>query len=144
MIEVLLIEDNPGDVRLTQEVFRYVNPAIRLHVVRDGVQALSFLRREGTDADAARPDLILLDLDLPKMDGREVLAKVKEDCDLKSIPTVILTSSEESDDVARTYRLQASCYLHKPVQLDDFESLIKCINDFWLLKARLARQPIEA
>jgi len=139
-IEVLLVEDSPGDVRLTQEAFRDANPAIHLHVASDGVQAMEFLRQKGVHAHAPRPDLILLDLNLPKMDGREVLLQIKEDASLKTIPTVILTTSDSEVDIVRSYQLQANCYLTKPVQLDAFESLVKSINDFWLTKVKLPQQ----
>jgi chemotaxis family two-component system response regulator Rcp1 len=139
-IEVLLVEDSPGDVRLTQEAFRNANPSIRMHVASDGVEAMAFLRREGTHSHAPRPELILLDLNLPKMDGRQVLAHIKDDADLKTIPTVILTTSEAEADVVRSYQLQANCYLSKPVQLDAFEALVKSINDFWLTKVKLPQQ----
>ena len=139
-IEVLLVEDSPGDVRLTQEAFRDTNARVRLHVATDGVDALAYLRREGAHAHADRPDLILLDLNLPKMDGREVLAQIKEEESLKTIPTIILTTSEAEVDVAKSYQLQANCYLSKPVQLDQFESLVKSINDFWLVRAKLPHQ----
>ena len=136
-VEVLLVEDSPGDVRLTREAFREANFSIRMHVAADGVEAMAFLLREGDHADAPRPDLILLDLNLPKMDGREVLAHIKADQSLKSIPTVILTTSDAQADITKSYELQANCYLSKPVQLDAFESLVKSINDFWLTKAKL-------
>jgi len=136
-IEVLLVEDNPGDVRLTQEAFRNASMSIHLHVASDGVEAMAFLRHEGAHVHAPRPDLILLDLNLPKMDGREVLAHIKQDDSLKSIPTVILTTSEAEVDIVKSYQLQANCYLSKPVQLDAFESLVKSINDFWLTKVKL-------
>jgi chemotaxis family two-component system response regulator Rcp1 len=136
-IEVLLVEDSPGDVRLTKEVFREANMDIRLHVASDGLEAMAFLRRQGTHAHAPRPDLILLDLNLPKMDGRAVLTQIKKDESLKTIPTVILTTSYSQADIVRSYQLQANCYLSKPVQLDEFESLVKSINDFWLTKAKL-------
>jgi chemotaxis family two-component system response regulator Rcp1 len=139
-MEVLLVEDSPGDVRLTQEAFRDANPSIRLHVATDGVEAMTFLRREGIYANAPRPDLILLDLNLPKMDGREVLAHIKEDHTLKTIPTVILTTSDAEADIVKSYQLQANCYLSKPVQLDVFESLVGSINDFWLNKVKLPQQ----
>jgi CheY-like chemotaxis protein len=139
-IEVLLVEDSPGDVRLTQEAFRDANTNIRLHIVFDGVEAMEFLRREGPYVDAVRPDLILLDLNLPKMDGREVLAHIKDDEDLMTIPTVILTTSELEVDILKSYKLQANAYLTKPVQLPEFEGLVKSINDFWLLRARLPQQ----
>jgi two-component system, chemotaxis family, response regulator Rcp1 len=139
-MEVLLVEDSPGDVRLTQEAFRDANPSIRLHVATDGVEAMTFLRREGIHANAPRPDLILLDLNLPKMDGREVLAHIKEDGNLKTIPTVILTTSDAQADIVKSYQLQANCYLSKPVQLDVFESLVGSINDFWLTKVKLPQE----
>jgi CheY-like chemotaxis protein len=138
-IEVLLVEDSPGDVRLTQEAFREANVAIHLHVAVDGVEAMAFLSRKGIHVRAPRPDLILLDLNLPRMDGREVLAHIKEDAGLKTIPTVILTTSDAEVDIVKSYQLQANCYLTKPVQLDAFESLVKSINDFWLEKLRLAQ-----
>ena len=143
-IEVLLVEDSPGDVRLTQEAFRDANRAIHLHVASDGVEAMAFLRHEGAHADAPRPDLILLDLNLPRMDGREVLAQIKEDDSLKTIPTVILTTSEAEADIVKSYQLQANCYLSKPVQLEAFESLVKSINDFWLTKVKLPQQTRQA
>jgi chemotaxis family two-component system response regulator Rcp1 len=139
-MEVLLVEDSPGDVRLTQEAFRDANPSIRLHVATDGVEAMVFLKRAGIHAKAPRPDLILLDLNLAKMDGREVLAHIKEDDTLKTIPTVILTTSDAEADIVKSYQLQANCYLSKPVQLDVFESLVGSINDFWLTKAKLPQQ----
>ena len=139
-IEVLLVEDNPGDVRLTQETFRDANSSIRLHVASDGVEAMAFLRHEGGHIHAPRPDLILLDLNLPKMDGREVLAHIKVDDSLKTIPTVILTTSEAEGDILKSYQLQANCYLSKPVQLEAFESVVKSINDFWLTRVKLPQQ----
>jgi len=139
-IEVLLVEDNPGDVRLTQEAFLDANPSVHLHIASDGVEAMAFLRREGSHTKDPRPDLILLDLNLPKMDGREVLALIKEDASLKTIPTVILTTSEAEADIVKSYQLQANCYLSKPVQLDAFEVLVKSINDFWLTKVKLPQQ----
>jgi two-component system, chemotaxis family, response regulator Rcp1 len=139
-IDVLLVEDSPGDVRLTREAFREANRAIHLHVAADGVEAMAFLKREGINANAPRPDLILLDLNLPRMDGREVLAEIKGDPNLKTIPTIILTTSDSEADIVRSYQLQANCYLSKPVQLDAFENLVKSINDFWLTAARLPQQ----
>ena len=138
-LEVLLVEDNPGDVRLTKEAFLEANKTISLHVASDGVEAMAFLRRTGAHASAPRPDLILLDLNLPRMDGREVLAQIKEDVSLKLIPTVILTTSNSEADIVRSYQLQANCYLTKPVQLEAFEALVKSINDFWLTKVKLPR-----
>jgi chemotaxis family two-component system response regulator Rcp1 len=139
-IEVVLVEDSPGDVRLTQETFRDANRSIHLHVASDGVEAMAFLRHEGIYLNAPRPDLILLDLNLPKMDGREVLSRIKKDDILKTIPTVILTTSDAEADIVKCYQLQANCYLTKPVQLDAFESLVKSINDFWLTKVKLPQQ----
>jgi chemotaxis family two-component system response regulator Rcp1 len=134
---VLLVEDSPGDVRLTQEAFRDADPTIDLRVAVDGAEAMAFLLRKGIYADAPRPEFILLDLNLPKMDGREVLAHIKEDDNLKTIPTVILTTSDAEADILTSYKLQANCYLSKPVQLEEFESLVKSINDFWLTKVKL-------
>jgi len=142
-IEVLLVEDSPGDVRLTQEAFRNANQFVHLHIARDGVDAMAFLTNEGDHAHAPRPDLILLDLNLPKMDGREVLAHIKDNDNLKAIPTVILTTSESQLDIVKSYQLQANCYLTKPVKLDAFEDLVKSINDFWLTKVKLP-QPLKS
>jgi two-component system, chemotaxis family, response regulator Rcp1 len=139
-IEVLLVEDSPGDVRLTQEAFRDSNVAIHLHVATDGVEALAFLKHEGIHADAPRPDFILLDLNLPRMDGREVLAHIKDDESLKTIPTVILTTSEAEADIVKSYQLRANCYLSKPVQLEAFENLVKSINNFWLTETKLPQR----
>jgi CheY-like chemotaxis protein len=139
-VEILLVEDSPGDVRLTREAFREADMLINLHVATDGVEAMAFLRHEGDHVRAPRPDMILLDLNLPKMDGREVLAHIKEDDSLKMIPTVILTTSEAEVDIVRSYKLQANCYLTKPVQLEAFESLVKSINDFWLKMVKLPPQ----
>lgn len=136
-IVVLLVEDNPGDVRLTREAFREANMLIRLHVASDGVEAMAFVRQEAAHADAPRPDLILLDLNLPKMDGREVLAQIKGDNDLKTIPTIILTTSDAQADILKSYQLHANAYVSKPLQLHAFQSLVSCINEFWLIKARL-------
>jgi two-component system, chemotaxis family, response regulator Rcp1 len=139
-IDVLLVEDSPGDVRLTQEALREANRAIRMHVAVDGVEAMAFLKREGRHLRAPRPDLILLDLNLPKMDGREVLAQIKADEGLRTIPTIILTTSEAEADITKSYQLRANCFLSKPVELEAFESLVKSINDFWLTKAKLPHQ----
>jgi CheY-like chemotaxis protein len=139
-MDVLLVDDSPGDVRLTQVAFRDANRSIRLHVAVDGVEAMAFLRQEGADADHPRPDLILLDLNLPRMDGIEVLARIKEDESLRSIPTVILTTSDAETDIQKSYDLQANSYLCKPVQLEAFDNLVRSINDFWLTKARLPQQ----
>jgi len=139
-IEVLLVEDSPGDVRLTREAFREANGAIQLHVASDGIEALAFLKREGAHVDAPRPHFILLDLNLPRMDGREVLETIKKDDNLKTIPTIILTTSDAEADVLRSYELQANCYLTKPVHLDEFQEVVKSINDFWLTRAQLPQR----
>ena len=136
-VDVLLVEDSPGDVRLTREAFREANDAVRLHVASDGVEAMAFLRRENEYRDSPRPDFILLDLNLPRMDGREVLAHIKADASLRMIPTVILTTSDADADVLRSYELNANAYLRKPVTLEAFENLVKSINDFWLTKVVL-------
>jgi two-component system, chemotaxis family, response regulator Rcp1 len=137
-IQILLVEDSPGDVRLTQEAFRDSKLPIHLHVATDGVEAMLFLQHDAAVyAHSPRPDLILLDLNLPRMDGREVLARVKCDEDLRSIPIVILTTSDAEADILKSYQLQANCYLSKPVQLEAFEDLVRSINDFWLVKAQL-------
>ena len=136
-IDILLVEDNPGDVRLTIEGLAEGNIPNRLHVARDGVEALEFLRRDGAFADAVRPDLILLDLNLPRMGGREVLARLKADPDLKAIPTIVLSTSRAEQDVSQSYALQANCYIAKPVDLDAFIRVIKAIEDFWLTTAIL-------
>lgn len=139
-VQVLLVEDSPGDVRLTQEAFREANMSIQIHVATDGVEAMAFLRQAPPHSDAPRPDLILLDLNLPKMDGREVLANIKADDNLKTIPTVILTTSEAEADIVKSYQLQANSYLTKPVEFDAFECLVKSINDFWLVRAKLPQR----
>ncbi|MGD0567369.1 MAG: response regulator [Candidatus Sulfotelmatobacter sp.] len=143
-LDVLLIEDSPGDVRLTKEAFHVANDSVRLHVVTDGVDAMAFLNHEGAYADAPRPDLTLLDLNMPRMDGRQVLARIKNDDNLKTIPTVILTTSTADEDIVASYRLHANCYFSKPVQLEDFESLVKTINDFWLTVAKLPHETFDA
>jgi chemotaxis family two-component system response regulator Rcp1 len=136
-LEVLLVEDSPGDVRLTREAFRDAKTNINLHVATDGVAAMAFLRHEGDHSQAPRPDFILLDLNLPKMDGREVLAHIKEDDELKTIPTIILTTSEAEADILKSYQLQANCYINKPVQLEAFDAIVKSVNSFWLTTAKL-------
>ncbi|MFZ0955401.1 MAG: response regulator [Candidatus Sulfotelmatobacter sp.] len=138
-LELLLVEDSPGDVRLTQEAFQAANMAAHLSVVADGVEAMAFLKHEGIYKDSPRPDLALLDLNMPRMDGRHVLALIKKDDNLKTIPIVILTTSESEGDIEESYKLHANCYLCKPVQLTAFENLVKSINDFWLTKAKLPR-----
>lgn len=131
-VEFLLVEDNPGDVRLTKEALRECQVPNNLSVVQDGMEAVAFLRHEGKYADVPRPDVILLDLNLPKKDGREVLAVVKEDPELKRIPVVVLTSSEAENDILRSYDLHANCYVAKPVDLDQFIRVIQSIKHFWL------------
>lgn len=131
-VEFLLAEDNPGDVRLTKEALRESKISNNLNVVPDGVEAMAFLRREGKYADAPRPDVILLDLNLPKKDGREVLAEVKADPSMRLIPVVIITSSEAEQDVLKTYELYANCYVTKPVDLEQFIKVIQSIETFWL------------
>lgn len=131
-IEILLIEDNPGDVRLTQEALREGKIINNLNVVSDGVQALDFLRQKGRYAGATRPDVILLDLNLPRKDGREVLEEIKEDPELKRIPVVVITSSSAEEDVLKSYNLHANCYISKPVDLEQFVAVVKSIEDFWM------------
>lgn len=140
-IEVLLVEDNPGDVRLTREALRDGKMHNNLSVVPDGVEALAFLRRQGKYADAPRPDLILLDLNLPKKDGREVLQDIKADPALQRIPVVVLTSSEAERDIAQAYALHANCYITKPVDLDQFITVVKSIEDFWFTIVKLPPEP---
>jgi CheY-like chemotaxis protein len=136
-VEILLVEDNPGDVRLTQEALKEGKVANNLHVAMDGVEALAFLRREGEYSDKPRPDLILLDLNLPKKDGREVLEEIKNDEKLKKIPVVILTTSQDETDVLKTYKLHANCFITKPVDLDQFITVVHSIEDFWLTLVKL-------
>jgi len=135
--EVLLVEDSPGDVRLTREAFKNAKVHVNLHVAADGTEAMAFLRREGKYADAPRPDLILLDLNLPKKDGREVLEEIKESVTLKSIPVVILTTSAFEMDIVRSYQCHANCYITKPVDLDGFLKVVKSIDSFWLSVVKL-------
>lgn len=132
VVEILLVEDNEGDVRLTREALKEGRIRNRLSVVQDGEQALAFLRREGAHADAPRPDLILLDLNLPRLDGREVLAAIKNDPALKSIPVVVLTSSRTEQDLLRAYDLHANCFITKPVEFEQFIEVVRSIEDFWL------------
>lgn len=136
-IEILLVEDNPGDVRLTQEALKEGKILNNLNIARDGIEAISILRREGVYADATRPDLILLDLNLPKKDGREVLMEVKKDEELRRIPVVILTTSRAEEDIIRTYDCHANCYITKPVDFDQFINVIKSIENFWLSVVKL-------
>jgi chemotaxis family two-component system response regulator Rcp1 len=131
-VEILLVEDNPGDVRLTKEALKEGKVYSNLHWAKDGVEALEFLRHRGKFTDAPRPDIILLDLNLPKKDGREVLSEIKSDDDLKRIPVVILTTSKAEEDVLRSYQLHANCYVTKPVDLEKFIVVIQSIDRFWL------------
>ena len=136
-IEILFVEDNPGDVRLTQEALREAKMCVNVRVAWDGEEAIEYLRKEGQYADALRPDLILLDLNLPRMSGREVLAEIKADTDLRSIPVVVLTGSKAEADVAKTYNLHANCYVTKPADLDQFIRVVQSIESFWLTIVKL-------
>jgi chemotaxis family two-component system response regulator Rcp1 len=136
-IEILLVEDNPADIRLAQEAFKDAKVHNILYTVGDGAEAMAFLRREGKYADAARPDLILLDLNLPKKDGREVLAEIKNDEHLKLIPVVILTVSKDEEDILKTYKLHANCYITKPIDFEQFMKVVKSIEEFWLTIVKL-------
>ncbi len=136
-IHILLVEDNPGDARLTLEALRQAGMPNRLSHVTNGVQALEFLRRVGAHAEATRPDLILLDLNLPCKDGREVLAEIKSDATLRRIPVVILTTSQADEDILRAYDLNANCYVSKPTDWEQFNRVIRCIDEFWLKVAKL-------
>jgi len=140
MIDVLLVEDSPGDVRLTREAFKDAKVYLNLHVASDGAEAMAFLNREGGHANRPRPDLILLDLNLPKKGGREVLQEIKESPTLKSIPVVILTTSESDADILRSYRLHANCYITKPVDLNGFLEVVKSIDNFWLSVVKLPHE----
>ncbi len=130
-IDILLVEDNPGDVRLTQEALLEGKVLNRIFIAYDGVEALDFLHRRGQFASAPRPDIILLDLNMPRMDGRECLARIKNDPDLRSIPVVVLTTSEADQDVIRSYDMHASCYISKPVDMEQFMKVVKAIKHFW-------------
>ena len=141
LLQILLVEDSPGDVRLTREAFRDANPDVHMEVANDGVEAMEFLRKNAADEHAQPPDLILLDLNMPRMDGRQVLAEIKSDRVLRSIPTIILTTSEAEADIPKSYQLQANAYVTKPVQLDEFEDLVRSINDFWLTRVTLPHKP---
>jgi CheY-like chemotaxis protein len=136
-VEILLVEDSPSDVDLTREALEDAKVRNNLSVVNDGVEALAFLRRQGQYANAPRPDLILLDLNMPRKDGREVLAEIKEDPQLRRIPVVILTTSEAEQDVLRSYNLHANCYVTKPVDLDRFVTVVRSIESFWLAIVKL-------
>lgn len=136
-IEILLVEDNPGDVRLTREAMKEGKVCNELHVAGDGVEAIAYLRREGKYADAPRPDLILLDLNLPRMDGREVLQQIKGCTDLRRIPVVVLTTSTAEQDILKSYDLHANCYINKPIDLDQFIAVVRSIEHFWLSMVKL-------
>jgi CheY-like chemotaxis protein len=137
VVDILLIEDNPGDARLATEALKAAKVRNRLFHVEDGVEAIDYLRRRGAHENAVRPDLILLDLNLPRKDGREVLAEIKADDDLKRIPVVVLTISKEEEDVLRTYNLHANCYITKPIDFDQFMKVVRSIEDFWMTIVRL-------
>lgn len=136
-VHILLVEDNPGDVRLTVEILKEAKVLNALDVAEDGVEALSYLRRENGFEDKRKPDLVLLDLNLPKKDGRDLLAEIKKDPDLRRIPVVILTSSDAEADVIKTYDLHANCYITKPINLDQFMEVVKSIEHFWLTVVKL-------
>jgi CheY-like chemotaxis protein len=136
-IEILLVEDNPGDVRLAREALKENKVLNNLHVVEDGVSAMQFLHRQGNYQNAARPDLVLLDLNLPKKDGREVLAEIKADVDLRRIPVVMLTVSKAEEDIVKAYNLHVNCYITKPIDLDRFIEVVRAIEDFWLTIVKL-------
>jgi chemotaxis family two-component system response regulator Rcp1 len=136
-IEILLVEDNPGDVRLTQEAFKSNKMTNNLHVAKDGMEAMSFLKHIDKYANTPRPDLILLDLNLPNKDGREVLEEIKQDDDLKMIPVVILTTSSSEEDILKSYGFHANCFITKPIDLDQFIAIVKSIQDFWFTSVKL-------
>ena len=137
LLQVLLVEDNPGDVRLTEEAFKDAKVQLEMHVAVDGIEAMEFLRREGKFAQSPRPDLILLDLNLPRKDGRDVLAEIKGDPLLMTIPVVILTTSASDVDIESSYMLHANCYISKPVDMEGFLTVVKSIDDFWLSVVKL-------
>jgi CheY-like chemotaxis protein len=140
IIEILLVEDNPADARLVKEAFKYSKMKTKIYVATDGFEAMNFLKNKGKHVEASKPDIILLDLNLPRKDGREVLKEIKENNTLKSIPVVILTTSSAEEDIINTYRNNANCYIQKPVDLDHFISVIQSIQDFWLNKVELPSQ----
>ena len=142
-IEILLVEDNPGDIELTQEAFADSKICNNVYAVNDGVEAIDFLKKKGKYADAVTPDVVLLDLNMPRMDGKEVLEIVKNDINLRLIPIVILTSSEAEKDVVRSYKLHANCYINKPVDLTRFLEVVKAVEDFWLSVVKLPGQEAE-
>jgi len=139
-IDILLVEDNPGDARLIKEVLNSNKIYCRLHVVKDGVEAMNFLNRKEEFTDAPRPDLIFLDLNLPRKDGREVLAEVKSDDNLKQIPVVIMTTSQTEEDIFKSYSLHANCYVTKPLDLDQFVNVVKSIEEFWFSLVKLPKK----
>jgi CheY-like chemotaxis protein len=139
LAEILLVDDNPADIRLMQETLKEDKIVHRLHVVMDGEECMQFLRKEGEYADKPRPDLLLLDLNLPRKDGREALAEIKADPNLKTIPIVVLTSSEADQDILKSYELQASCYITKPVDLEQFTEVVRSIQDFWFAIVKLPK-----
>jgi two-component system, chemotaxis family, response regulator Rcp1 len=136
-VDILLVEDNPGDVRLTQEAFRDARIEVRLSVVMDGEEALNYLYRRGQYAEVTRPDIILLDLNIPKKDGREVLQEIKRDESLRYVPVVVLTTSNAEQDIVRTYNLNVNAYINKPVDFDRFFEIVQKIEEFWLMTAIL-------
>ncbi|HEU4740558.1 MAG TPA: response regulator [Meiothermus sp.] len=137
LVEILLVEDNPGDVELTREAFEEARVRNRLHVVGDGVEALAFLRRQGHYAQTSRPDIVLLDLNLPKKSGLEVLAELKEDPDLRRIPVIVLTTSQAEEDIVKSYHAHANAYVTKPVDFEKFIAVVRRFEDFWLAVVRL-------
>lgn len=139
-VEVLLVEDNPGDVRLTQEAFKDGRMLVNLNIAMDGVEAMDFLHRRGKYGSAVRPDLILLDLNLPKKNGREVLAEIKADPELRRLPVIVMTTSKAEQDIHRAYNLNANCYITKPVELEEFLQVVRSIEDFWLSIVTLPRE----
>ena len=143
-VEVLLVEDNPGDVRLTLEAFKDSKFKTHLSVVGDGIEAMAFLRREGKYVNAPRPDLVLLDLNVPRKDGRAVLVEIKEEENLKYIPVVILTTSEAESDILTTYRYHANCYITKPVDFELFMKVVKSIENFWFTTVELPPFPLAS
>jgi chemotaxis family two-component system response regulator Rcp1 len=136
-VEILLIEDNPGDVRLTVEALKESKIINNLNVIYDGIEAIKYLKKQGEYKDKPRPELILLDLNLPKKDGREILAEIKQDNDLKRIPVVILTTSNAEEDIIKTYQLHANCYISKPVDIEQFIKIVKAVGDFWFSIVKL-------
>jgi two-component system, chemotaxis family, response regulator Rcp1 len=139
-INILLVEDNEGDIRLMREIMREINPTARVHIVTDGAEAMEFLRYQGRYLDTPRPDVILLHLNLPKVHGREVLARVKANPHLQPIPMIVLTSSEEASDVVSSHNLMATCYLRKPANWDDWNQMVISLNGFWFTRVKLPKK----